>query len=183
MSTHHSGASRRIVTSVGLLVAGLLLAACGGGSDGGTASSSNGSPDTKQAAAAAAADEAVHTGKTDAGTVLVDSKGMTLYAFAADSPGKSNCTGSCLQYWPAAEASAPVDHSSDVTAKLATIKGTDGGTQLTINGWPAYTYAGDSDPGQASGQGKNLSGGLWWVFDPSGKQIKSDTGGGGGYGY
>ena len=95
------------------------------GSDDGTASSSNSSPGTNQAAGAAAG-QAVHTGKTDAGTVLVDAKGMTLYAFAADSPGKSNCTGSCLQYWPAADLSAPVDHSSDVTAKLATIKGSDG---------------------------------------------------------
>ena len=184
MSTHHSRAGRALVASAGLLVAGLLLAACGDGSDDGTASSSNSSPDTTQAAGEAAG-ETVHTGKTDAGTVLVDAKGMTLYAFAADSPGKSTCTGSCLQYWPAADASAPVDHSSDVTAKLATIKGADGATQLTVNGWPAYTYAGDSGPGQASGQGKNLSGGLWWVFAPSGKQITSDTGGGagGGYGY
>ena len=100
---------------------------------------------------------------------------MTLYAFAADSPGKSTCTGSCLQYWPAAEVSAPVDHSSDVTAKLATIKGSDGTTQLTVNGWPAYTYAADSEPGDASGQGKDLSGGLWWVFAPDGKQIKAES--------
>ena len=78
--------------------------------------------------------------------------------------------------------SAPVDHSSDVTAKLATIKGSDGTTQLTVNGWPAYTYAADSEPGEASGQGKNLSGGLWWVFAPDGKQIKSESNGGvGGY--
>jgi hypothetical protein len=63
----------------------------------------------------------------------------------------------------------------------------DGSTQLTVDGWPMYTYAGDSKPGQATGQGKNLSGGLWWVIAPSGKWIK-DTGGtsgsgGGRYGY
>ncbi len=171
MPTHRSMAGRRLVTSAGLFVAALLLVACGGGSDDGTAQ-----------AAAAGPGKAVHTGKTDAGTVLVDAKGMTLYAFAADSPRKSTCTGSCLQYWPAAEVSSPVDHSSDVTAKLATIKGTDGATQLTVNGWPAYTYAADSEPGDASGQGKDLSGGLWWVFAPNGDQIKAAAGGGvGGY--
>jgi predicted lipoprotein with Yx(FWY)xxD motif len=177
MSTHISRA-RRPLWAAGLLAVGLLLAACGGGTDNTSTSSS---PGTSQAAGGASG-ETVHTGKTDAGTVLVDSKGMTLYAFAADKPGKSNCTGSCLQYWPAAEASTPVSHSSDVTAELATVKGSDGSTQLTVDGWPAYTYAGDSGPGDASGQGKNLSGGLWWVFGPNGTQIKSDSGGSrGGY--
>jgi predicted lipoprotein with Yx(FWY)xxD motif len=106
----------------------------------------------------------------------VDSNGKTLYAFAADSPGRSNCTGSCLQYWPAAQASGSISHSTDVTAKLATIKRSDGTTQLTVNGWPVYTYAADSGPGQATGQGENLSGGLWWAVAPSGTQIKSGEG-------
>jgi Secreted repeat of unknown function len=46
----------------------------------------------------------------------------------------------------------------------------------TPHGFPMYSYAGDSGPGQASGQGKNLSGGLWWVVAPSGSWIKT-TGG------
>jgi predicted lipoprotein with Yx(FWY)xxD motif len=158
-----------------LLAAGLLLAACGGGTGYGSASSSSNSPGTTQAAQDVAG-QSVHTGKTDFGKVLVDSNGKTLYAFAADSPGKSNCTGSCLQYWPAAKASGTVSHSSDVTAKLATIKRSDGTTQLTVNGWPVYTYAADSGPGQATGQGENLSGGRWWVVAPSGAQIKSGEG-------
>jgi hypothetical protein len=36
-----------------------------------------------------------------------------------------------------------------------------------------YTYVGDSKPGAATGQGKNLSGGLWWVVSPSGSWIKT----------
>jgi predicted lipoprotein with Yx(FWY)xxD motif len=174
MSMHISRASRPIVGAAGLLATGLLLAACGGAAGYGSASSASTSPATR--AAQGAGGQSVHTGKTDFGTVLVDSTGMTLYAFAADSPGKSNCTDTCLQYWPAAKASGTVSHSSDVTAKLATIKRSDGTTQLTVNGWPVYTYAADSGPGQATGQGENLSGGLWWVVDPSGAQIKSGEG-------
>ena len=34
-----------------------------------------------------------------------------------------------------------------------------------------YTYVSDSKPGATTGQGKNLSGGLWWVVDPTGKWI------------
>jgi predicted lipoprotein with Yx(FWY)xxD motif len=144
-------------------------------------SKSSTSPKTSQSAQGAVG-QTVHTGKTDLGRVLVDANGKTLYAFAADSPGKSNCTDACLQYWPAAKASGTVSHSSDVTAKLATIKRSDGTTQLTVNGWPVYTYAADSGPGKATGQGANLSGGRWWVVAPSGAQIKSGAGGaGGGY--
>ena len=181
MSMHISRASRPLVGAAGLVAAGFLLAACGGGAGYGSTSSSSTPPETTQSAQGAAG-QTVHTGKTDVGTVLVDAEGKTLYAFAADSPGKSNCTDTCLQYWPAAKASGTVSHSSDVTAKLATIKRSDGTTQLTVNGWPVYTYAADSGPGQATGQGSNLSGGRWWVVAPSGTQIKSTAGGaGGGY--
>ena len=34
------------------------------------------------------------------GKILVDSKGMTLYAFTKDEANKSNCTGGCLTNWP-----------------------------------------------------------------------------------
>jgi predicted lipoprotein with Yx(FWY)xxD motif len=180
MSMQISRAGRPLVWAAGLLAAGTLLAACGGGTGYGNASSSSNAPKTAQAPQGAAG-QTVHTGKSDFGKVLVDSSGKTLYAFAADSPGRSNCAGSCLQYWPAAQASGTVSHSSDVTAKLASIKRSDGSTQLTVNGWPVYTYAADSGPGQATGQGENLSGGRWWVVAPSGTQIKSGEGDADGY--
>jgi hypothetical protein len=48
-----------------------------------------------------------------------------------------------------------------------------------------YTYAGDAKAGDATGQGKNLSGGLWWVVDSSGQWVKkgasTSSGGKGGY--
>ena len=177
MSMHISRAGRPLAGAAGLLAAGVLLAACSGGPSYGSSSSS---PKTTEAAPGAAG-ESVHTGKTDFGKVLVDANGKTLYAFAADSPGKSNCADSCLQYWPAAKASGTVTRSSDVTAKLASIKRSDGTAQLTVNGWPVYTYAADSGPGQATGQGENLSGGRWWVVAPSGTQIKSGEGDADGY--
>ena len=164
----------------------LLLAACGSSGTGATASGA-----TKSSASGGKA--AAHPGKvgttsTSLGRVLVDPRGMTLYAFAADSPHHSVCTGSCLGYWPPAPgADAAKVAASGVTAKLATIKRSDGTSQLTANGYPVYTYVGDSAAGQTNGQGKNISGGLWWVVSPSGTWIKkaaaSSSGGGtrGGY--
>jgi hypothetical protein len=57
--------------------------------------------------------------------------------------------------------------------------------QVTYNGHPLYTYVGDSAAGKTSGEGLNLSGGLWWAVSPAGKAVKntSSSGGGGGGGY
>jgi len=128
--------------------------------------------------------------------VLVDSKGMTLYWFAIDTPSKSNCTGSCLTYWPPVK--GPVTAGSGVTGTLGTITGSDGTKQATYLGHPLYTYVGDKGPGQNKGNGLNISGGLWWEMTVSGStppanagaaaatsspKSTATSGGGGGYGY
>ena len=92
-------------------------------------------------------------------TVLTDSRGLTLYWFALDKAGQSNCNGSCAAYWPPV-AGAPVA-GSGVTGTLGTIHRADGSVQATYNGHPLYTYIGDSAPGQAHGNNLNLNGGLW----------------------
>ena len=55
----------------------------------------------------------------------------------------------------------PATAGAGVTGKLGTIKRSDGSTQATFNGHPLYTYVGDTAPGQAKGNGINLSGGVW----------------------
>jgi predicted lipoprotein with Yx(FWY)xxD motif len=73
---------------------------------------------------------------------------------------------------------------SGVTGKLSTITRPDGTTQATYDGHPLYTYAGDSAPGQAKGNGLNVSGGLWYEMTVSGATpaaSSSATGGGNGY--
>jgi predicted lipoprotein with Yx(FWY)xxD motif len=143
----------------------LLTAACGGSSST-TSPASSGSPNAKSGTAT------VSTASTGAGKILVDAQGRTMYAFAADSKGKSNCSGSCLTYWPAVPAGSKAPSASGgVTATFGVLHRQDGTTQLTVDGWPMYTYVGDSKPGATTGQGKNLSGGLWWVVSPSGKWI------------
>jgi hypothetical protein len=46
-----------------------------------------------------------------------------------------------------------------------------GGRVVTYNGWPLYTWAGDTKPGEATGQAINNSGGLWYALSPSGQVI------------
>lgn len=178
--------ARLTALAAGGVIGMLTLAACGGSSGSGYGSSSNGGGSTTSSGSSSAAG-GISTTTTSYGTILTDSSGKTLYAFAADSPGTSNCSGSCLVYWPAdPSGSTPPKDPAGVTAKLGTIKRTDGSTQLTVNGWPVYTYVGDKAAGDTTGQGTNLSGGLWWVVGTNGKWIKttgssSSSSGGGGY--
>src|SRR5260370_25822051 len=52
-------------------------------------------------AAPVASGTAINLASTKLGLVLVDSKGLTVYLFRADSNTTSNCnSASCVHYWP-----------------------------------------------------------------------------------
>ena len=139
------------------LAAALMIAACG------SSTSSTGSGSTSSAAApatsAAASSGALKTTKIGGVAVLTNAKGFTLYSFVPDTSTKSNCNGSCATSWPPVK--GPATAGTGVTGKLATITRSDGSMQATYNGHPLYTYAGDKAPGQATGNGLNINGGVW----------------------
>jgi predicted lipoprotein with Yx(FWY)xxD motif len=173
---------RKIWGAAGLAAFALTVSACGssGSSSSGTVANTPAAGGNSSSSAPAAAGGNTVTAKTIGGQqVLVDSKGMTLYWFAIDTPTKSNCTGSCLTYWPPVK--GPVTAGSGVTGTLGTITGSTGTKQATYLGHPLYTYVGDSAPGQNKGNGKNLSGGLWWEMTVSGSTPAPGAGAGGGY--
>ena len=159
-------------TLAGIAGAGLLLlSACGSSGGSSSASTTSGQSPT----ASSSSSGTVSVGTSPYGKVLVDPAGKTLYAFAIDSHNHSACTGSCLTYWPPVPGADAPHGGAAMGATFGTTKGTDGSSQLTVNGYPVYTYVGDSSPGQANGQGTNLSGGLWWVVAPNGTWVKSTT--------
>ena len=53
-----------------------------------------------QTQAAGSAGTVVSTAKTHLGTILVDSRGRTLYLFGKDRNGRSACSGKCASFWP-----------------------------------------------------------------------------------
>lgn len=125
---------------------------------------------------------ALKTRKIGGVTVLTNAKGFTLYWFGPDTATKSNCNGSCAHYWP--PVTGPATAGPGVTGKLGTIKRSDGSTQATYNGHPLYTYIGDTAPGQAHGNGLNLSGGIWHEVTASGAAAphpSASSAGGNGY--
>ena len=181
---------RKIWGAAGLAALALTVSACA------SSSSSSAAAGNTPAAAGSAPATAASGGTTlDVHTmggqqVVTNSKGFTLYWFAPDTSTTSKCTGSCATYWPPVK--GPVTAGSGVTGTLGTITRSDGTTQATYDGHPLYTYVGDNAPGQAKGNGLNLSGGLWYEMTVSGATPAAGAGAsasaaastkGGGYGY
>jgi len=141
------------------LVAAFVIVACGGSSSstssGGTASSAA----PASSAPAAAGSSALKTAKIGGATVLTNAKGFALYWFVPDTATTSKCNGSCATFWPPVK--GPATAGAGVTGKLATITRADGSVQATYNGHPLNTYVGDHAPGQATGNGLNVNGGVW----------------------
>lgn len=180
---------RKIWGVAGLAALALTVSACASSGSSSSVANTPAAGGNSSSSAPAAAGGNTVTAKTIGGQqVLVDSQGMTLYWFAIDTSSKSNCSGSCATYWP--PVAGPLTAGSGVTGTLGTITRSDGTKQATYLGHPLYTYVGDKSAGQATGNGKNLSGGLWWEMTVSGStpapgagSTATATSGGGAYGY
>jgi predicted lipoprotein with Yx(FWY)xxD motif len=156
--------------------AAVTLLALAGCSSGGTGTVYGGSPSPSSSAPSApsASGTTLKTANTSLGTVLVDDKGLTVYVYDMDTAnsGKSACTGACIGQWPAVAAGSATPKVDGVTGKVGTITGTDGKPQVTVDGLPLYTFAGDSSAGDVTGQGFD---GIWWVVGADGKKITSNA--------
>jgi predicted lipoprotein with Yx(FWY)xxD motif len=83
----------------------------------------------------------VKLAKTDVGTILVDSKGITLYDFVKDKGTTSACYGACAALWPPLLTTGkPVAGPGVRASLLGTTK-------------------------------RNQFGGPWWVLSAAGKEI------------
>jgi predicted lipoprotein with Yx(FWY)xxD motif len=155
----------------------LVLAACGGSStsspsgSGSTPSYGGAKPTTSSSSGAASV---VRTKTSSLGTFLVDANGRALYLWDADHGSKSTCSGACAQAWPPLTTTATPKASGAVKATLlGTTKRPDGSREVTYAGHPLYYFAGDTAPGQTTGQGSNGFGAPWWVVTPAGKAIET----------
>ncbi|HSY15930.1 MAG TPA: hypothetical protein VK816_08085 [Jatrophihabitantaceae bacterium] len=131
-----------------------LVAGCGSSSapaqpaTGGTSSAPQSTPTASGSAGA------LKTRATSIGTVLVDGSGHTVYELVGDSAANQICTGGCLAIWP------------PVTAN---------GSQVIVNGHPAFTFASDSSPGQTNGQNVTDQWGRWLALDANGNPINASA--------
>jgi predicted lipoprotein with Yx(FWY)xxD motif len=164
-----------------LAVAGaLVLAACGGSStsssssSGSTPSSGSAKPSTSNTSNGSSAASVVSAKTSSLGRFLVDGNGRTLYLWDADHGSTSTCSGACAQAWPPLTTTAAPKASGAVKASLlGTTKRADGSREVTYAGHPLYTFAGDAQAGQTTGQGSNGFGAPWWVVTPAGKALQN----------
>ena len=157
---------RRTWIATTVTAGALALAGCGTGSSAGSGAAS---PAGAATPAAGSSTAALSTWNSPLGEVVVTPGGSAVYVFDKDTPGSgaSACSGTCANLWPAVTTTSATPQVSGVTGTVGTIP-RDGGTrQLTLNGHPLYTYAGDS-PGQVSGEGVK---GIWWVVSPAGQAV------------
>src|SRR5205085_6651419 len=110
-------------------------------------------------------------------TIVVDSRGMTLYELRPETSHHLLCTSSqCFHFWP------PVKVSKNAKLTKATgIKGKLGKLhrgsfyQVTLDGRPLYRFSIDKKKGDAAGQGIVSFGGTWHVVKASAASNGTNT--------
>jgi predicted lipoprotein with Yx(FWY)xxD motif len=113
--------------------------------------------------------------------VLVDRQGMTLYTLSAERNGRFICTGKCTQLWKPLLVKGAV-HAAGIGSLGTVMRPGAGGTQLTYQGRPLYTFADDSAPGDATGNGfKDV--GVWRAATVGPTSSTAAPASGGRYGY
>jgi predicted lipoprotein with Yx(FWY)xxD motif len=141
---------------------------------------------TATALAATAPGSQVKTRKVSGlGTILVDSKGKTLYLFMKDKKDKSSCSGACAANWPPYLTTAkPKAGPGAKQSLLGTTKRSNGKLQVTYNHHPLYWFKFDKKAGQTKGENVDAFGGEWYVVSPKGVKVEpaSSSSSGGGYG-
>src|ERR1700704_1778549 len=144
----------------------LLAAACGGSSPSTPAASPSPSP-------AATGEKIAVATNAKLGQILVDEGGMTVYLFVAETGTTSPCYPSCAAIWPPVlTTGAPQAGAGAQASLLGTTTRTDGKVEVTYAGHPLYYFVKDKVAGDATGQGINGFGALWWVMSPSGAAIQ-----------
>jgi predicted lipoprotein with Yx(FWY)xxD motif len=106
-------------------------------------------------------------------TILVNTRGLTLYSLSAERHGRFICTNkACLAFWKPLVVAKGVKPTG--ISGLGTIKRPDKRIQVTFRGGPLYRFVQDHKRGDIKGNGfKDV--GTWHVV-----VVRSGSGGGGG---
>jgi predicted lipoprotein with Yx(FWY)xxD motif len=99
------------------------------------------------------------------GFMLVGERGFTLYTFANDAPGVSNCLDACANNWPPLTVSDPnaLITAINLPGIFGTIERPDGKLQVTYNNKPLYYWVQDMERGDTTGHLRNN---VWFVALP-----------------
>ena len=103
--------------------------------------------------------------------ILTTGDGRTLYTFAKDAPGKSNCNARCADLWPPYFVTR---QDAETGGYFSVVTRDDGRPQWAFDGKPLYFNATDSRPGDRKGGGAD---GVWSVVrSPAAAQVATPVG-------
>ena len=173
--------NRRRTWFVVLMAAVVLLAGCG--DDDGDTNAQAGTTTTTEDSGTTTTTEGgtsegpVTTASNPLGEILVDADGLTLYVFDNDKDGTIACVDECAGAWPPVvlESGASLPTTGDLAADLSTVARPDGAQQVAYKDRPLYRFAGDTKPGDTTGD--NVAN-VWHVVKVGGGAASSSTGGG-----
>ncbi|MBB4676036.1 hypothetical protein [Crossiella cryophila] len=167
---------RTMILAVSAVSTVLFAGACGSGVDGAAPQVQPPAPQRSSTSEVPAAAALNVSSTAQLGNIVTDANGKTLYRFDKDTakPSKSNCADKCLEAWPPALVEGQPTVQGVDQALVGSLKRADGTEQLTLAGWPLYTFAKDTGPGEMKGQ--NVQG-TWFVAAPDGKKAKAAAGG------
>jgi predicted lipoprotein with Yx(FWY)xxD motif len=107
------------------------------------------------------------------GSIVVDGRGLTLYAFTRDRRGPSRCYGACARAWPPLLVEGrPVAGKGARQRLLGTTRRRDGSRQVTYRGRPLYYYFREDEAGEIFCQDVDEFGGTWLLMAPRGALIR-----------
>jgi predicted lipoprotein with Yx(FWY)xxD motif len=121
---------------------------------------------------AGAGGETVMLASSEHGEIVVDSEGMTLYAFLPDEDsGLPTCYDTCAENWPPLAAPEEITAGEGLDATMFTVvpRTDDMGDQVKFGAWPLYYFAGDEAAGDTNGQGLQD---VWFVVGADGEIIE-----------
>ena len=125
------------------------------------------------AASAAGATPTVQARSSRYGRIVVDGRGLTLYAFTRDGRGRSRCYGACARAWPPLLVTGRPQAGRGIRgALLGTTRRRDGARQVTYRGRPLYRYVRERRPGEIFCQNVVGFGGTWLLVSPRGALIR-----------
>jgi predicted lipoprotein with Yx(FWY)xxD motif len=171
--------SNKAVPALAFATLAIVAAGCGGNDNtttGGGGTYGGGGGGTKAPSATGGAAVVAVADNSKLAEILVDANGDTLYSFDKDKGGKPSCYAACANVWPPFRANGTPQLSKGAETKgaKASLVGTAnrsyGGTQVTYNNLPLYTYQGDKKPGEANGNDFKQFGGEWYAVTPAGSK-------------
>jgi predicted lipoprotein with Yx(FWY)xxD motif len=109
--------------------------------------------------------------------VLTDATHHALYVLSVEKGGHLHCTAAaCLTAWPPLLVKSTVvlvASGKGVKGTFGEVKRSATEKQITFNGYPVYTFSGDSGSYQANGQGIRADGGTWTLINAGAKRAST----------